>query len=84
MDAITWTGIIAAILTTVSFVPQVVRTLRTQDTRAISLWMYVLFTTGVFLWLVYGAVLGLLPVIVANGATLVLALAVLVLKIRNG
>ncbi len=78
------TGVIAAILTTVSFVPQVVRTLRTQDTRAISLWMYVLFTIGVFLWLVYGAVLGLLPVIVANGATLVLALAVLVLKIRNG
>ncbi|MGF1612832.1 MAG: SemiSWEET transporter [Gammaproteobacteria bacterium] len=84
MDAITLTGVIAAILTTVSFVPQVVRTLRTQDTRAISLWMYVLFTIGVFLWLVYGAVLGLLPVIVANGATLVLALAVLVLKIRNG
>lgn len=84
MDPITLTGFFAAALTTLAFVPQVVHTLRTRDTRAISLWMYVLFTTGVFLWLVYGSVLTLWPVVIANGVTFLLAFAVLVLKIRNG
>lgn len=78
------TGFAAAALTTFAFVPQVVRTLRTRDTRAISLWMYVLFTGGVFLWLVYGSILALWPVVIANGVTFLLAFAVLVLKIRNG
>nr|MBS0020782.1 SemiSWEET transporter [Gammaproteobacteria bacterium] len=84
VDPITLTGFAAAALTTFAFVPQVVRTLRTRDTRAISLWMYVLFTAGVFLWLVYGSVLALWPVVIANGVTFLLAFAVLVLKIRNG
>ena len=84
VDPITLTGFAAAALTTFAFVPQVVRTLRTRDTRAISLWMYVLFTGGVFLWLVYGSVLALWPVVIANGVTFLLAFAVLVLKIRNG
>ncbi|MGC1951859.1 MAG: SemiSWEET transporter [Gammaproteobacteria bacterium] len=84
MDPITLTGFAAAALTTFAFVPQVVRTLRTRDTRAISLWMYILFTAGVFLWLVYGSVLALWPVVIANGVTFLLAFAVLVLKIRNG
>jgi MtN3 and saliva related transmembrane protein len=81
---ITLIGFFAAALTTLAFVPQVVRTLRTGDTRAISLWMYVLFTAGVFLWLVYGSILALWPVVIANGITFLLAFAVLILKIRNG
>lgn len=84
LDPITLTGFLAAILTTFAFVPQVVRTLRTRDTHAISLWMYVLFTAGVFLWLVYGTMLALWPVVVANGVTFLLALSVLVLKLRDG
>ena len=84
MDPITLTGFLAAALTTLSFVPQVVRTVRTRDTHAISLWMYLLFTAGVFLWLVYGSILTLWPVVIANGVTFVLAFVVLVLKIRNG
>ncbi len=84
MDAITVTGFSAAALTTVAFVPQVLRTVRTRDTRAISLWMYLLFTTGVFLWLIYGSILALWPVVIANGVTFLLASAVLLLKIRNG
>lgn len=84
VDFIAVVGLIAAGLTTLSFVPQVMRTLRTRDTQAISLWMYVLFTVGVFLWLIYGVVLALWPVVIANGVTLVLAVAILVLKIRNG
>ena len=50
-------GSLAAILTTTSFVPQVVRTIRTRDTRAISQWMYLLFSAEVALWAIYGVVL---------------------------
>ncbi len=77
-------GGVAAVLTTLSFLPQVLRTLRTRDTRAISLWMYLLFTLGVFLWLVYGLLLALWPVVIANAVTFLLAATVLVLKVRHG
>jgi len=75
-------GVVAAILTTVAFVPQVWRVMRTHDTNAISLLMYLLFSTGVALWLVYGVMLLLWPVIIANTVTLVLALIVIFFKVR--
>ncbi len=75
-------GTLAAILTTTSFVPQVVHTIRTRDTRAISLWMYLMFSAGVALWGIYGVLLGSWPIIVANGITFALAASVLSLKIR--
>jgi MtN3 and saliva related transmembrane protein len=71
------TGYLAATLTTVSFVPQVLKTLRTRDTRAISLGMYALFSLGVALWLVYGLLIDAGPVILANAVTLVLTSTVL-------
>lgn len=77
------TGYLAATLTTVSFVPQVLRTLRTRDTRAISLGMYALFSAGVALWLVYGLLLRAWPIILANLITLGLALTVLWHKLRE-
>lgn len=77
-------GVAAAVLTTASFLPQVWHTLRTRDTTGLSLWMYLLFTVGVFLWLVYGTLLQLWPIVAANLVTFVLALAVLVLKLRHG
>ncbi len=76
-------GIAAAFLTTVSFVPQVFRVMRTRDTHAISLWMYLLFSTGLALWLVYGLMLGLWPVIIANSVTLLLSLIVICFKVRS-
>lgn len=76
-------GLIAGTCTTVAFVPQVIHTLRTKDTSAISLGMYVLFVTGVFLWLGYGILLGDLPLIIANAVTLSLAAIILVMKIRH-
>lgn len=75
-------GIVAAFLTTVAFVPQVLLVMRTRDTRAISLWMYLLFSTGVTLWLIYGVMLRLWPVILANGVTLVLSFIVIYYKLR--
>ncbi len=77
-------GYIAAVLTTVSFVPQAWKTFRSRDVSGISLGMYALFTTGVALWLAYGLVLGNLPITLANAITLALALAVLVMKLRYG
>jgi MtN3 and saliva related transmembrane protein len=76
-------GFAAAALTTVSFVPQVAHTLRTRDTRAISLWMYALFSAGVALWGLYGLLIGSWPVIAANAITLVLASIVLWHKLRE-
>ncbi|QJC58085.1 Sugar transporter SemiSWEET [Polaromonas vacuolata] len=77
-------GTLAACLTTASFVPQVWHTLRTRDVSGISLGMYLVFTVGVALWLVYGLLLGAWPVVVANAVTLILALTILVMKLRFG
>ncbi|MGE0809724.1 MAG: SemiSWEET transporter [Immundisolibacter sp.] len=81
---ITALGLLAALLTTAAFLPQVLHTLATRDTRGISLRMYVIFTAGVALWLVYGLLTGDLPLIAANAVTLVLAGAILILKLRHG
>lgn len=75
-------GYAAASLTTVSFVPQAAKTLRTGDTAAISLRMYLLFTTGVALWGLYGVLRGDGPLIVANAITLVSAGLILQSKLR--
>lgn len=82
MDASDILGYLAAFLTSVSFVPQVWRTFRTRDVSGISLRMYSVFTLGVAVWLAYGIVLGEVPMMIANGLTLVLACAVLVMRLR--
>ncbi len=79
-----WLGYIAATLTTLSFVPQAWRTLRTRDTRSLSLLMYLVFTVGIAFWLAYGLALGSWPIILSNAATLVLAGIILAQKIRHG
>jgi MtN3 and saliva related transmembrane protein len=75
-------GTVAATLTTLSFVPQAVRIVRTRHTRSISLPMYLAFTVGVGFWLGYGCVLHSWPMIVSNAITFVLAAAILALKLR--
>ena len=62
-------GYVAASLTTVSFIPQAIKTLRSGDTTAISLRMYLLFTSGIALWGIYGLLTGDGPLIVANAST---------------
>jgi len=75
-------GLAAATLTTIAFLPQVIKIWKTKETKDISLLMYALFTVGVLLWLSYGVILNDLPLILANGITSVLALSVLVLKLK--
>jgi len=79
-----WLGFAAAVLTTASFIPQAVMTIRTRDTRGISGSMYLIFVVGVALWLAYGIYLDSLPMILANLATLLLASTILILKLRYG
>jgi MtN3 and saliva related transmembrane protein len=76
-------GPLAAILTTISFVPQVVQVLKTKNTEGISLGMYALFVSGVFLWLIHGFIIQDLPIIAANAVTFVLASIVLYTKIKT-
>lgn len=75
-------GYVAGTLTTIAFLPQVIQTWKTKSTKDISLVMFVTFCTGVFLWLIYGFLIGSYPVIIANIATLLLAMIILSLKIK--
>lgn len=74
-------GTIAAILTTASFLPQAIKTIKTKDTEGISTVMYSMFVVGVFLWIIYGIQLKDMPIIVANVITFVLASIILGFKI---
>lgn len=82
MSETQWIGTAAAVLTTGSFIPQAWLTLRTRDVSGISLGMYMGFTAGVALWLVYGLLLGEWPIIIANAVTFALAASILVTKWR--
>lgn len=84
MEISTIIGSMAAILTTSSFVPQAVKIIRTRSTRDISLWMYIVLTTGSFCWLVYGILLSEPPLIFANLIGFTLTFIILILKIKYG
>ena len=77
-------GFIAATLTTISFVPQVIKIWRSRSTHDVSLGMYALFTLGVAMWLAYGLLIHSWPVILANFVTLLLAGTVLLMKLKFG
>ena len=78
----TFIGLAAAFCTTISFLPQAIKVIKTRHTKDLSLSMYSIFTSGVFLWLLYGLLINDLPMILANIVTLVFALTILVMKIR--
>ena len=84
MDWVTLIGLFAATCTTLSFLPQVIKTIRSKNTRDISLWMYSIVTIGLFSWLAYGILIGDLPIILANAITATFAGIVLILKIKYG
>lgn len=75
-------GLVAGFLTTVAFIPQVIKTWQSKSARDLSLIMFSLFCTGVFLWMIYGFMINELPVILWNIITLMLALTILFFKIR--
>ncbi|MEI2580973.1 SemiSWEET transporter [Scytonema sp. PRP1] len=82
MDSITILGLVAATLTTFSFLPQMLKTWQTKSAKDVSFVMLIFFNTGILLWLIYGISLNALPIILANGVTLVFNLIILWLKIK--
>lgn len=75
-------GYAAATLTTISFIPQAWRTFKTKDVSGISILMYSIFTLGVAMWLLYGLHLNDVPMMLANGITLSLALCILFMRVK--
>ncbi len=84
MDFTTITGLVAGTMTTIAFLPQLIQTWKTRSAKDVSLGMFLIFTTGVVLWVIYGLMIQSLPIIAANAVTLLLAGAILVLKVRYG
>lgn len=81
MNWITALGFLAAICTTVSFFPQLIKTIKTKHTKDISFGMYLLLTIGIFLWFLYGLLIKDTPVIVANAIAFVATLIIFVFKL---
>jgi MtN3 and saliva related transmembrane protein len=79
-----FTGIIAAVFTTMALLPQVIKAHQTKHTKDVSLLMFIITSIGVTLWIVYGFMLGAIPVIAANSATLMLSLYIVYLKVKYG
>jgi MtN3 and saliva related transmembrane protein len=75
-------GFVAAFCTTVSFIPQALRVIKTKHTKDLSLAMYSIFNFGIILWLIYGVLIDSWPIVIANVITLALTLTILVLKIK--
>ncbi len=82
MDLITILGLVAGALTTIAFLPQMFQIWRTKSATDVSYIMLIIFMSGLFLWLIYGIILGALPVILANGVSLFFNLIILWLKIK--
>lgn len=76
-------GAIAAVLTTLAFLPQVIKTIKTKDTSGISLGMYAMQVTGIGLWLAHGIHIGDMPLILANSVSFVLSGTILYYKIQS-
>ena len=76
-------GIIAAILTTSAFIPQVYKIYKEKKAQGVSLTMYLTMFVGVLLWLVYGILIGSIAIILANSVTAILQLFVIIFKLKN-
>jgi MtN3 and saliva related transmembrane protein len=83
MDYVTLIGIAAAACTTIAFFPQVYKAYMTKHTRDLSMPMYIIFSSGVLLWLVYGIIINNLPIIAANAITFILCVYILTMMVKN-
>ena len=84
MEFITALGLAAAICTTISFMPQVIRIIKLKETRDLSLLTYILLEAGILMWLVYGIMLSNMPIMLANGITLCFTTVILIMKVKFG
>ena len=84
MDYLFWIGIFAGSLTTPAFLPQVIKAYKSKETKDLSLIMFIVFSSGLILWIVYGLMAKALPVILANSVTLLLCFYLIYLKVKYG
>ncbi|MBI5674892.1 MAG: SemiSWEET transporter [Nitrospirae bacterium] len=77
-------GLIAGACTTISLLPQVIKTFKTRETKDISMAMYIILISGMLLWIIYGVLIEAPPVILANALSMLLALIILIFKIKYG
>jgi MtN3 and saliva related transmembrane protein len=82
MDWIKLAGYLAAAATTISFLPQAFHTIKTKDTKGISLGMYIVYVFGIIMWLTYGIGIQDYPIISANSITLILTVVILTYKLK--
>jgi len=82
IDLVTVLGFVAATLTTLAFIPQVIKTARTKSTKDISKGMFALMSSASFIWLIYGFLISSLPVIIANLFLLILSTIILTYKLK--
>ena len=75
-------GYVSATFTTIAFLPQIIKTIRTKSAKDVSMGMFVFFTTGVFLWIIYGVLTNTMPVLIANSVIFCLSLIQIILKIK--
>ncbi len=81
-NIISYVGFFAGFCTTIAFIPQAIKAWKSKSTKDISLLMFLIFTTGVIFWLIYGVLLSELPLVIANAVTLVFAISILIAKIK--
>jgi MtN3 and saliva related transmembrane protein len=84
MDGVTFIGMLAAVVSTVGFAPQVIKVYRTRMTRDLSLGSFIILFSGLSLWLIYGLLLDNLPIIAGNATACAMAAYIIVMKIRHG
>jgi MtN3 and saliva related transmembrane protein len=84
MDNTTLIGLVAGTLTTISFLPQVMKAWKTKSTKDISAGMYTALSVGLSLWIFYGLSINSTPIIITNVISLILTVLVLLLKIKHG
>ena len=82
MDFTTILGIVAGFLTTLSYLPQVIKIWSTKSTKDISLGMFSILSLGIFFWLIYGLLIRDLPLVLANSVTLAFTMVILFFKLR--
>jgi MtN3 and saliva related transmembrane protein len=75
-------GYTAAVCTTIAYVPQILKVIKTKKTNDISIAMFVLISSGVFLWLIYGIILVSIPIIIANAITFIFSSYIFIMKIK--
>jgi MtN3 and saliva related transmembrane protein len=82
MSATTIIGLLACFLTTGAFLPQIIKTIKTKETKDISLSMYIIYVIGVLVWFVYGFMIKEVAILVGNAFSFLFGMTMLIMKIK--